>query len=64
MTLPIRLDHFLQHAGFAQTGGHAKLLIQDGGVCVNGSVEMRRRCKLKEGDVVLCEGLEKTVRSS
>ena len=56
MKLPIRLDHFLQRSGLAQTGGHAKLLIQDGEVFVNGEQEQRRRKMLVEGDVVLCDG--------
>ena len=53
MTLPIRLDQFLQIKGIAETGGHAKLLIQDGLVQVNGQMEKRRRRKLKQGDVVM-----------
>ena len=62
MRLPIRLDHFLQFRGFAQTGGHAKLLIQDGEVTVNGEVETRRRRKLRAGDIVACEGREEKVQ--
>ena len=64
MTLPIRLDHFLQFRGFAQTGGHAKLLIQDGEVTVNGEVETRRRRKLHAGDIVTCDGREEKVQES
>lgn len=48
----IRLDHFLKLTGIADTGGHAKLLIQNGEVLVNGQVETRRRRKLVEGDIV------------
>ena len=56
MTLPIRLDHFLKRIGAAQTGGHAKLLIQDGDVRVDGEVETRRRRMLKGGERVEVEG--------
>ena len=49
---PLRLDQFLQLCGVAETGGRAKLFIQDGEVQVNGEVETRRRRKLKPGDVV------------
>lgn len=49
---PIRLDQFLKFSGVAETGGHAKLLIQNGEVEVNGEVETRRRRKLLAGDVV------------
>ena len=61
MTFPIRLDHYLQFQGFAQTGGHAKLLIQNGEVMVNGEVETRRRRKLNKGDIVFCDGREEVV---
>lgn len=64
MTLPIRLDHFLKFRGFAQTGGHAKLLIQDGEVEVNGEVETRRRRKLNKGDIVSCQGREEVVEEA
>ena len=53
---PIRLDQFLKFTGAAETGGHAKLLIQNGEVEVNGEVETRRRRKLFAGDVVAVGG--------
>lgn len=53
----IRLDHFLQMCG-VQTGGQAKMLIQNGHVSVNGEVETRRRKKLFAGDVVLIDDEE------
>ena len=52
MVLPIRLDQFLKHIGIAQTGGHAKIIIQGGSVKVNTVPETRRGRKLNEGDVV------------
>lgn len=48
----ILLQNALQLAGFADTGGAAKRLIQEGHVYVNGEVESRRKRKLYEGDVV------------
>lgn len=48
----ILLQNALQLAGFADTGGAAKRLIQEGHVRVNGEVESRRKRKLYEGDVV------------
>ncbi|MEL6895030.1 MAG: RNA-binding S4 domain-containing protein [Planctomycetota bacterium] len=47
-----RLDDLLKRAGLAQTGGHAKLMIQAGEVKVNGEVETRRRRQLCAGDHV------------
>lgn len=48
----IKLDQFLKWVGVAQTGGEAKLLIQEGQVFVNGAIETRRGRKLVEGDRV------------
>ena len=50
------LDQFLKLADIASTGGHAKYLIQEGVVKVNGEVEMRRGKKLVPGDIVEVEG--------
>ena len=52
----IELDQFLKLADIASTGGHAKFLIQEGVVKVNGEVETRRGKKLVPGDVVEVEG--------
>lgn len=54
----IRLDQFLKVAGLVDTGGQAKLLIQDGEVRVNDEVEQRRRRQLVAGDCVLFDGEE------
>ena len=62
MELPIRLDQFLKHVGVAQTGGHAKMLIQGGEIIVNGNCETRRGKKLQEGDVVVFEEQRFVVR--
>jgi ribosome-associated protein len=48
----ISLDDFLKTHALVISGGHAKLLIQSGGVMVNGEVETRRRRKLQLGDAV------------
>lgn len=48
----IKLDQFLKYVGVAQTGGQAKLMVQDGAVKVNGAIETRRGRKLVEGDRV------------
>jgi ribosome-associated protein len=52
----IKLDQFLKLVGAVQTGGEGKLIIQDGGVKVNGKVETRRGRKLISGDRVLIMG--------
>lgn len=48
----ITLGQFLKFAGIAGTGGHAKVLIEEEDVVVNGIVETRRGKKLRHGDVV------------
>jgi ribosome-associated protein len=58
------LGSFLKLAGIAGTGGHAKLLFQDGQVTVNGVTETRRGRTLQLGDVVAVTGEEYRVCSS
>jgi len=52
----IRLDQLLKVSGLAQTGGHAKMVIQGGEVFVNGEIETRRRRKLFAGDKIEFNG--------
>ncbi|MBE9050397.1 RNA-binding S4 domain-containing protein [Nostocales cyanobacterium LEGE 11386] len=52
----IKLDQFLKFVGITSTGGQAKLMILDGNVKVNGTVETRRGRKLVSGDQVTIEG--------
>jgi len=48
----IELTKLLKLMQIAQTGGHAKMIIEEGEVQVNGTVEFRKRNKLRAGDVV------------
>jgi ribosome-associated protein len=48
----IKLDSFLKAVNLVSSGGEAKLLISDGGIRVNGEVELRRGRKLYPGDRV------------
>ncbi len=57
----IKLDAFLKWQGLAETGGQAKLDIQEGLVRVNGKVETRRGRKLVAGDRVTYRGRTLTV---
>lgn len=49
---PIRLGQFLKLVGLAETGGHARALLEDDAVTVNGEPETRRGRQLRVGDVV------------
>ena len=42
----------LKALGLAQTGGHAKMIVEEEMVIRNGEVETRKRAKLIPGDVV------------
>lgn len=48
----IRLDDLLKNLSLVNTGGHAKIVIQDGEVKVNGEVCTMRGKKLRSGDFV------------
>ena len=49
----IELIKLLKLLGIADTGSDAKQLVDDGEVKLNGTVEFRKRAKLRSGDVVL-----------
>ena len=52
----IPLCDLLKHIGFCQTGGHAKIVISEGEVKVDGQVELRKRCKIRPGQLVEFQG--------
>ncbi|BAY73831.1 MAG: RNA-binding S4 domain-containing protein [Nostoc sp. ChiSLP01] len=52
----IKLDQFLKLLGIAPTGGQAKLMIIDGNVKVNGTIETRRGRQLISSDRVTVAG--------
>ena len=52
----IKLQDLLKFAGAVETGGDAKLIIQEGRVSVNGEVDTRRGRKLYAGDVAEYNG--------
>ena len=57
----IKLQDLLKFAAAVQTGGEAKMVIQEGEVTVNGEVCTMRGKKLRPGDVVSFAGRELTV---
>ena len=48
----IELMALLKAVGIAQTGGHAKMIVDEGNVLRNGEVELRRRAKCRNGDEI------------
>lgn len=57
----IKLQDLLKFAAAVQTGGEAKLAVQEGEVSVNGEVCTMRGKKIRPGDVVTFNGQELTV---
>ena len=53
----IKLQDLLKFAGAVETGGEAKLLIQEGAVKVNGEVCAMRGKKLRPGDRASLNGV-------
>lgn len=52
----IKLDSLLKYTGEAQTGGHAKIMILNGEVKVNGEICTQRGKKIKKEDKVQVNG--------
>lgn len=52
----IKLDQFLKLVGIAGTGGHAKILISEGEIRVNGQSCTMRGKKLRKDDLVEIDG--------
>jgi len=48
----IELNRLLKASGLCDTGGRAKLAIEEGLVSVDGIVEYRKRCKIRNGQIV------------
>lgn len=51
----IELIQLLKAANVAQTGGHAKIIVDEGAVFRNGEVETRKRAKIRKGEEVMIE---------
>lgn len=58
----IELMALLKAMGVAETGGHAKFIVDEGEVLRNGEVEFRRRAKLVKGDQLEIAGRKISLR--
>ena len=58
----IELHNLLKVIGLCESGGMAKAVIAEGMVKVDGNVELRKRCKIRQGQVVEFEGHVITVK--
>ena len=59
----IALNDLLKVTGHCSSGGIAKAVIGDGLVKVDGQVELRKRCKIRGGQVVEFSGARIRVES-
>ena len=59
----IELKDLLKVTGLCSTGGASKKAITEGRVKVDGNVEMRKRSKIRAGQVVEYDGMKITVKS-
>lgn len=57
----IELIRLLKVLNWVESGGMAKMVVDDGLVKVNGQTEYRKRCKLRKGDRVDFEGMTATI---
>ncbi len=54
----IELNQLLKVLGLCSSGGAAKIAVAEGRVKVDGNVELRKRCKIRSGQMVEFEGHE------
>ena len=48
----VELNQLLKLSGVCESGGAGKALVAEGSVLVDGSVELRKTCKIRAGQVV------------
>ena len=48
----VQLNQLLKLTGLCDSGGAGKAMVAGGGVSVDGSVELRKTCKIRVGQVV------------
>ena len=54
----VQLNQLLKLTGLCDSGGAGKALVAGGGVAVDGSVELRKTCKIRIGQVVTLGDVE------
>ncbi len=58
----IELIRLLKYLRLSESGGHAKIMVDEGLVIRNGETEYRRRAKIRKGDVLEVEGKKIVIR--
>ncbi|MHB8668051.1 MAG: RNA-binding S4 domain-containing protein [Burkholderiales bacterium] len=57
----VQLNQLLKLTGLADSGGAGKALVAGGTVSVDGSIELRKTCKIRVGQMVRVRDVEITV---
>jgi len=52
----IELNSLLKVMGLCDSGGRAKAVISEGHVTVDSKVELRKRCKIRKGQIIEYKG--------
>ena len=60
----IELNKLLKITGLCASGGMAKTVIAEGMVKVDDKVELRKRCKIRNGQVVEFDGRKILIRNT
>jgi ribosome-associated protein len=60
----VELNQLLKLAGLCDSGGAGKALVAEGLVKVDGTVELRKTCKIRAGQRVDCDGISIRVLSA
>jgi ribosome-associated protein len=60
----IELIKLLKVMRWVGTGGHAKVVVDEGLVTLNGETEHRKRAKVRPGDIVTFDGHTVTITAS
>ncbi|MDH3354449.1 MAG: RNA-binding S4 domain-containing protein [Chromatiales bacterium] len=60
----IALNDLLKVEGLCDSGGMAKSVIAEGQVTVDGAIEQRKRCKIRNGQVVEFAGHQIIIKAS
>lgn len=55
---PVELFKILKFEGLAESGGHAKAMIESGLLLLNGNIETQKRKKIVAGDILTIDNNE------
>ncbi len=54
----VELNQLLKLVGICDSGGAGKMLVASGVVSVDGQIELRKTCKIQDGQVVTLKGVQ------